>query len=238
MSELSLNLIALSVFAITLSTLLGPLVHLSPAIPAIATAGFLGLATLDTFNWRGQGSTLMLDWLAQFSAAHRDRVLRHEAGHFLVAHHLGIPVTGYTLTAWEAFRQGLPGRGGVQFGTQELDAEFQRGSLSAQLLDRYCAIWMAGAAAEHLTYGDIQGGADDREKLGLVLSQLGFSPSARQQKERWSALQAKTLLQENWSAYEALVLALEQRQPIEACIQLLKQSPAVTKAHDLGAKSA
>ncbi len=222
MNQVALNLVAISVFTVTMSALLGPLIHLSPAVPAIATAGLLGLATLDTFNWQGKGSTLLLDWLSQFSADHRDRVLRHEAGHFLVAHQLGIPVTGYTLSAWEAFRQGQPGNGGVQFDTQALDGELQQGKLSVQLIDRYCAIWVAGAIAEQLVYGNMQGGADDRQKLQMVLSQLRLSPAESQQKERWSTLQAKTMLQEHWTEYEALVIAMAQRASVAECIQALE----------------
>lgn len=206
-----------------MSALLGPLINLSPVVPALATAGLLGFAALDTFGWQGQGSTILLDWFASFSPEHRDRVLRHEAGHFLVAQRLQIPVTNYTLSAWEAFRNGQAGRGGVEFDTQELEKELQQGTLSAHLLDRYCTIWMAGSAAEHLVYGDVQGGRDDFQKLRFVLNQLRFTNSASQQKERWSALQAKTLLEEHWETYEALVAAMQRRAPVTECIQLLNQ---------------
>ena len=235
MNQLALNLVAIAVFAMTLSALLGPMLHVSPAIPAIATISVLGLATLDSFSWQGKGGTLVLDWLASWSAEHRDRVLRHEAGHFLVAHHLQIPVTGYTLNAWEAFRQGHPGEGGVQLDTQELETEVQMGQLSGQLLDRYCAIWMAGAAAEHLCYGSAQGGADDRQKLRMVLAQLPIPPAERQQKERWAALRAKTVLQENWAAYEALVDAMQRRAAIADCTQVLVQTATAQPAVDLAA---
>jgi hypothetical protein len=223
MSQLSLNLIAISVFTITLTSLLGPLVHLPPAVPAVVTVSALGLATLDNLSWQGRGSTLLLEWLAGFSAQHRDRVLHHEAGHFLVAHHLGIPVTDYALSAWEALKKGYPGEAGIQFDIAELEAEANRGTISAQLLNRYCTIWMAGIAAETLTYETVQGGTDDRQKLRAVLTQLGFAAAEQQQKERWALLQAKTLLREHWSAYQALVVAMGQRQPISDCVQILNQ---------------
>lgn len=217
MSQLSLNLIALGIFTVTMTSLLGPLVNLSPLVPAIATAGVLGLATLDTLSWQGQGANLLLDWLAGFSAAHRERVLRHEAAHFLVAQQLDIPVTGYTLNAWEALKQGYPGQGGVRFDTQELERELQRGTLSAQLLDRYCTIWMAGIAAETLHYGNVEGGSDDRQKLYAVLASLGKSATECQQKERLAILQAKEYLKEQATAYEALLVAMQQGAAIEAC---------------------
>ena len=223
MSKTALNLVAISVFVITLSSLLGPLFHLSPTIPAIAVFGLLGFATLDTLGWQGQGGNLLLDWVAGFSPQHRDRIVHHEAGHFLVAHLLGIPVTGYTLSAWEALKQKQPGLGGVSFNDQELASELEQGTLSAQILDRYCTIWMAGVAAETLVYGSAEGGADDRRKLGTVLTGLGFSASAQTQKERFCTLRANTLLQGNWSVYEALVSAMQQRTDLPECYRVIQQ---------------
>jgi hypothetical protein len=223
MSQTALNLVAISVFVLTLSSLLGPLFNFSPAVPAIATFTLLGIATLDSFSWQGKGGTLLLDWLASASPQHRDRIVRHEAGHFLVAHLLGIPVAGYVLSAWEAFKQRESGQGGVSFDDQELALALEQGTLSAQLLDRYCTIWMAGVAAETLVYNSAQGGADDRSKLRAVLTPLGFSGSAQKQKERWAALQANNLLQANWSAYEALVGAMQQRAELAECFRVIEQ---------------
>lgn len=223
MSQTSLNLIAISIFVITLSSLLGPLFNLSPAVPAIATFSLLGLATIDSFGLQGKGSTLLLDWLGSFSPQHRDRIVHHEAGHFLVAYLVGIPVIGYTLSAWEAIKQKQSGQGGVSFDDGELALQLEQGTLKAQMLDRYCTIWMAGVAAEALAYGSAEGGADDRQKLRTVLTPLGFSASAQEQKERWAALQARTLLQVNWSIYEALVGAMQQRADVSECYCLIEE---------------
>jgi hypothetical protein len=224
MGQLSLNLVAISVFMMTMSVLLGPLLNLSPAVPAIATVTILGLATLDSLNWQGKGGMLLLDWIARFSPEYRSRIVRHEAGHFLVAHYLGIPVIGYTLSAWEAFRQGQSGQGGVQVDAQSLEAELQQGDLAASSIDRYCTVWMAGAAAEKLMYGAIQGGGDDVQKVRSLLSHLKLSSNESQQKERWLALRAKTLLQEHWATYEQLVTAMEQRASVAECQQLLNRT--------------
>lgn len=226
MNEAALNLVAISVFAITLSALLSPLFNISPFIPAGLTFGLLGLATLDSFGWQGRFGSIVLDWVASFSPTHRDRVLRHEAGHFLVAQQLQIPVIGYTLNAWEAFRAGQPGLGGVQFDVKDLEAELQRGQLSVQRVDRYCTVWMAGIAAEQIVYGTAEGGNDDRAKLRETLVRLGVSVSELNQRERLAILRAKTLLQNHESAYEALVAALQERKSIEACYQAITASEA------------
>lgn len=232
MGQLSLNLVAISVFVMTMSVLLGPLLNLSPAVPAIATVTLLGVATLDSLNWQGKGATLLLDWIAQFSPEHRSRIVRHEAGHFLVAHHLGIPVTGYTLSAWEAFRQGQSGQGGVQVDAQGLETELGQGKTASPVVERYCTVWMAGAAAENLIYGKIQGGVDDVQKVRSLLNHLKLSSSESQQKERWLALRAKTLLQEHWSTYEELVAAMEQRASVTECQHLLNHPPTCRPTPD------
>ena len=58
MEQTSLNLVAVAVFAMTLSALLSPVFNISPFIPAGATFAILGLATIDSFSWEGKGLTL------------------------------------------------------------------------------------------------------------------------------------------------------------------------------------
>ncbi|NEQ15547.1 MAG: ATP-dependent Zn protease, partial [Moorea sp. SIO3E2] len=59
MQQIALNLIAIGVFGMTLSVLLGPLLNISPAIPAVTTFGVLSLVTLDGFSFQGKGLTLL-----------------------------------------------------------------------------------------------------------------------------------------------------------------------------------
>lgn len=217
MSQTAINLVAIFVFLMTLSSLLGPLIHLSPTIPALATVTFLGIATLDNFSFQGKGGTIVLDLVARFSPEYKERILHHEAGHFLVAHLLEIPVTGYTLSAWEAWKKGQPGQGGITLEDGELTAQIEKGQITAQMLDRYCTIWMAGIAAETLFFNSSEGGNDDKSKLIEVLRVIGFSEAGYQQKQRFHLLQSKTLIQENWESYQALVAAMRERVSVEEC---------------------
>jgi hypothetical protein len=223
MNQTTLNLTAITIFTLVMASLLGPFVHLSPAVPAIATFGILSFLTVDTLGLQGKAGTLVVDWFNQFSSSHRDRVVRHEAGHFLAAHLLDIPVTSYTLSAWEAFRQGQAGLGGVSFGSQELETAVKQGKLPAQLFDRYCTVLMAGIAAESLVYEAPEGGQDDRRAFRLLWSQIQRPIAEGEQKEKWAILQAKSLLQANWTAYETLVAAMEQRRSVEECERAIEQ---------------
>lgn len=223
MSQTTLNLVAITIFTLVMMSLLGPLLHLSPVVPAIATFGVLSLATLDNLSWQGRAGTLIVDWFNRFSPEHQMRVIQHEAGHFLAAHLLNIPVTGYTLSAWEAFRQGQPGFGGVSFNAEELEIAVEQGSLPAQLLDRYCIILMAGIAAEMMVYGNTTGGADDRQSLRILWTRLQRPVAEVELKQRWATLQAKTLLEEHRTAYDSLVLAMEHRATVEECYRAIEE---------------
>jgi hypothetical protein len=231
MRPITLNLIAITIFLMTLSVLLGPLINLSPTIPASAVFVLLVLGAVDTLGLQGQGSSILLDWLEGSSSQTRDtakatlreRIIHHEAGHFLVAYLMDIPVSGYALNAWEAFQQGQKAQGGVRFDDAELLKQLQQGQLSTQLIDRYCTVWMAGIAAEQWVYNQASGGSDDRQKIKLLWRQLQRSSNEAQIKERWGILQAKALIEKHQSAYEALVTALKQRTPIPECYRILEQ---------------
>ncbi|MBE9236816.1 ATP-dependent Zn protease [Anabaena aphanizomenioides LEGE 00250] len=221
MNQTAINLIAISVFLMTLSTLLGPLINLSPTIPALTIIGFLGIATLDNFSFQGKGGTIVLDWLARFSPTYKERILHHEAGHFLVAHLLGISVTGYTLSAWEAWKIGQPGQGGIILEDNEIAQQLERGKIGVSMVERYCNIWMAGIAAEMLVFKSAEGGGDDKAKLNQFLTALGFEERIFEQKQRFHLLQAKNLIQENWDSYQSLVEAMRKGVDVEECKKLI-----------------
>ena len=222
MASSALNLLAVGIFALALLGTFGPALGISPVVPAATVGAVLAAATADTLAWQGRGALLLRDGLTRLSPQHRERVVRHEAGHFLVAYFLGIPITGYTLSAWEALRRQYPGVGGVAFDTASLDAGLADGREVRLLLDRFCAVWMAGQAAERKVYGDARGGGDDRARIRAALGDAGCSAQACQRKERWATLRASELLEQYWRAYEVLVAAMAQRAPVEECCRAIQ----------------
>jgi hypothetical protein len=222
-NQASLNLVAITLFSFVMMSLLGPIVHLPPTVPALAIAAVLSFMAIDTFGFQGRFGAIVIDSFARLSPEHRARVIRHEAGHFLVAHLSGIPITGYTLTAWQAFRQGQTGQGGVSFDTQELEQELKQGKLSNQLIDRYCTVWMAGTAAETLVYGNAEGGADDRQKFRTLWFQLKRTDNEGALKEKSAIFQAKSLIQSQREAFEALVAAMEQSASVADCCRAIEE---------------
>jgi hypothetical protein len=224
MNELTLNLFAIGVFLMTLSVLLGPLFNVSSTIPAIVVGFVLVVATVDVLSLGGKGGNLFLDWLAGFSPLHRERIIRHEAGHFLVAQLLEIPVIDYSVSSWEAIQKGFPGQGGVQFDTSVLDETLKSSQISSQIskqwLDRFCTVWMAGIAAEQMIYQVSEGGGDDRLKFRTILSSIPGMDVM--QKERSAILQAKTLIEANQDAFDRLVVAMTARSAVEDCVKAIE----------------
>lgn len=208
--QLSFNLVAICVFGMTISSLVIPLLKISSTVPILIIFAIVVVTTLDNFCFKSTAATLILDAIAGTKSAYRQRIIQHEAGHFLVAHLLEIPIAGYTLSAWESLRQGQSAQGGVIFAPPQVD-------ISAQLLQQYCAVWMAGIAAEKLIYGRYEGGSEDRQKLQGVLFQIGKQQQEIVQQENLAALQAKTLIQANWTAYQALVITMENRNTVADC---------------------
>lgn len=131
MNPTTLNLLAVSVFAFTLLSLVGPLLNISPGAVATVMTAVAGVFALDRFVAKGVGGNLLIDLCSRQSSEYRQRIIHHEAGHFLVAHLLDIPVQSYTLSAWEAIRAGFPGLGGVIVDTAvtEPDAVASKGAL-------------------------------------------------------------------------------------------------------------
>lgn len=222
MGQQTLNLVAIAIFTVTMGMLLGPLLDIPQAVPVIAIAALLSIAILDQASWNGTLGNLLINGLNRLSGEERARILHHEAGHFLVAHLLDIPVTDYTLNAWEAWKKGMPGVGGVQFDTTALDTTLKTGQISAQMLNRYCTVWMAGIAAEQAVYGQAKGGQDDRQKFSILWQQLQRPIQEGQVRQRWAVLQAQTLLEKHHAAFEALVAAMTEGKSAQDCVALLK----------------
>jgi hypothetical protein len=209
--QISLNLVAICVFGMTISSLVTPLLHISSTVPILMIFALIVGTTIDGLLLKSTAATVILDAIASTNPAYRQRIIQHEAGHFLVAHLLNIPITGYTLSAWESLKQGQSAQGGVTFAPPPPN-------ISTQLLQQYCTVWMAGIAAEKLMYDNrAEGGSEDRQKLQGVLFLAGKQQQEIVLQENLATLQAKNLIQTHWEAYQALVTAMSQGDIVADC---------------------
>jgi hypothetical protein len=211
MNQLTLTAISISVFGMTLSVLLGPFLHISPGLSAGVILVGLSAVTLDGLQFNSVGLTLLLDSLARLSPRYKQRVLHHEAGHFLAAYLLDLPIHSYSLSVWEAFRKGNAQQGGILL---DQPADIVTSGWLKSNIDKLCTVWVAGGIAEDIRYGSIEGNEDDIQTLRKSLFSLGLNI---QLYEEQAKRQARRLLKENWQTYEALVIQMEMRQTSAEC---------------------
>ena len=129
----------------------------------------------------------------------RDAVLQHEAGHFLVAHLLGLPVAGYVLSSCTASREAraaaVPASGpaGTLILFLALQKELPADALCAARGACHSTVLMAGVAAEALHNGRAEGGAAAEEALVRVLTGLGWSAERVKAQARFGVLPARSV---------------------------------------------
>eukprot|EP00246_Nothoceros_aenigmaticus_P004584 TRINITY_DN16173_c0_g1_i3.p1 TRINITY_DN16173_c0_g1~~TRINITY_DN16173_c0_g1_i3.p1 ORF type:complete len:315 (+),score=44.36 TRINITY_DN16173_c0_g1_i3:120-947(+) len=184
------------------------------------------LGSLDQIVNGGGIEALLLDSLGRIlSSKYKERVIQHEAGHFLVSYLVGILPRDYTLSSLEAFRK--DGALNVQAGTTFIDFEFQEevksGKLSAATLDKFTCIALAGVATEYLVYGVAEGGIGDINQLDSLLKGLGFTQKKADSQVRWAVLNTVTLVRRHKGTHGKLAIAMDAGKSVGGCIALIEQ---------------
>ncbi|KAJ7978036.1 Stress regulated protein [Quillaja saponaria] len=201
--------------------------ELSPQQIFYISVGLLFLWTLDSVSFNGGFGSLVLDTIGHtFSKKYHNRVIQHEAGHFLTAYLVGILPKGYTLSSLEALKK--EGSLNVQAGTAFVDFEFLEevngGKLSATTLNRFSCIALAGVATEYLLYGFAEGGLADIRQLDILLQSLGFTQKKADSQVRWSVLNTILLLRLHEGARAKLAEAMSMGKSVGSCINIIEDS--------------
>jgi hypothetical protein len=146
-----------------------------------AVVAFIFVGTLDQIATGGSIEALLLDSLGRLlSSKYRERVALHESGHFLVSYLIGILPKSYTLSSFDAAFHRThgslqPQQAGTTFVDYDFQEEIKSGKLSAQSLNRFSCVALAGVASEYLTYGIAEGGLADIQQLDSLLKGLNFT---------------------------------------------------------------
>lgn len=227
MNVTATDLLAIAIFTITMMSLVGTMVGLSPIVPTAIAITLLGTWGIDIGYFQGKFGAYAQAWLRARSPKYRERVSYHEAGHFLVAHLLGFKVTSYAIAgivgkslpevlADDGFK-GI--EGGVEIAT--VDPNSLNSALATNLLDRYSTVYMAGIAAEQLMCeGEMEGGLDDLQRLRKAISHL---PNPMTQ-ERWAILNARNLLSERRSILTTLAQQMLNGTDVDECCRTIDRA--------------
>ncbi|XP_010244617.1 PREDICTED: uncharacterized protein LOC104588407 isoform X3 [Nelumbo nucifera] len=161
----------------------------------LLSLGLLFLWSLDLVLVNGGIGSLVLDTIGHtVSQKYHNRVIQHEAGHFIIAYLLGILPKGYTLSSLEALRK--EGSLNVQAGTAFVDFEFveevNKGKVSAQL---------------------------DR-----LLKGLGFTQKKADSQVRWAVLNIVLLLRRHEGARSKLAEAMSMGRSVGFCIDTIEKA--------------
>lgn len=200
---------------------------LSP--PDIFYVSLLGLFlwTLDSVSFNGGVSSLIIDTIGHtVSKKYHDRVIQHEAGHFLVAYLMGILPKRFTLSSLEAFQK--EGSLNVQAGTAFVDIELQEevnaGKVTATMVNKFTCVALAGVATEYLLYDQAEGGLADIQQLDSFLSSLGFTQKKTDSQVRWAVLNTILLLRRHEAVRVKLAKAMSEGKSVGQCIRVIEES--------------
>lgn len=155
------------------------------------------------------------------------KIIAHEAGHFLVAYLLGVPVRGCVTNAWDARKNpDINGQAGTIFFDAKLAEEMDKQQVTRSSLDRLSVVIMAGIAAEAMKYGKAEGGAlDEQSLIGFLNSiQPPWNILRIQGQARWAVMQAILLIKEHINSYNALVKALEEKKSVGDCVFAIEEN--------------
>lgn len=156
-----------------------------------------------------------IDSFSQIFPDYKERVLRHEAAHFLTAYLLGCAVGGYSL---------LLGKEHTDLAEAVLQRRLIEQTLDNDAVDRLSIIAVAGATAEAMNYEEVMGQNADLSDLQRIMlrSANKMNNGAQQAQTRWAAYQAASLLRAYAKEYEALQAAMARGAPVQDCIKAIE----------------
>ncbi|XP_002964467.2 uncharacterized protein LOC9654551 isoform X2 [Selaginella moellendorffii] len=146
---------------------------------------------------------------------YQERLLRHEAAHFLIAYLVGLPVLGYSLDI---------GKEHVNLVDEKLQKKIYEGFLDGNELDRLAVVSMAGLAAEALKYDKVIGQSADLFSLQRLINRSKPKLSNEQQQNltRWAVLYAGSLVKNKSKAFDSLMAAMERNASVSECIEAIE----------------
>ena len=185
---------------------LGTAVGVDPLLTFIP--GTLALLAADQLLYRGAYFETVYQTLFP---EYKEKIIYHEAGHFLLAYLMGVPVRDVVTSAVEAMKNPeIKGSAGTVFFDTKLAEEIDAQKVTRTSIDRLSIVIMAGIAAEAIKYGRAEGGVSDEQALSgfLTTIQPPWGIGRIQGQARWAVSQAICLLREHQDAYNALAETL------------------------------
>lgn len=156
-----------------------------------------------------------IDKFSQVFPDYRERVVMHEAAHFLVGYLLGMPVAGYSL---------MIGKEHTEFAEGALQRRLFEGKLNDGQVDTFAVLSVAGIAAEGMKYEEVMGQTADLMDLQRVMlrSESRMSDAQQQNVTRWAVFAAAALLRSHKAEMDALCAAMAAGAGVVDCVKAIE----------------
>lgn len=176
----------------------------------------------------------LLEALALLRPGRRSAVARHEAGHFLCAYLLGLPVQACELNPVRSMLATDPNlqlRVGTVFHSPAIEALRDGRRARDEDVDSACIVLMGGIAAEAMLNGSAEGGLSDERALQSLVNahHVAQEPAAGaldvrevRSRARWAAASAVLLLRDHRDAFDALDVALREGRSVSECVEAIE----------------
>lgn len=183
---------------------------------ALIPVGFIGVGSVAPGAIAGVITSARGE--SEDASVQRERICRHEAGHFLCGYMCGLPVKNYEISA-------DTGVACVEFHTSGSNVAVGQ-ELSDDEIAALSVVAMSGSVAEIIQYGKATGGENDLLELqNCFRKSKEFIGAAKQQDlTRWGALTSYGLIKANMSKYEGLVQAFKENKSLAECVAIIEGS--------------
>ncbi|KAL7537954.1 hypothetical protein ACHAXR_008174 [Thalassiosira sp. AJA248-18] len=179
---------------------------------ALIPIGFIGIGSVSPGIIAGVISGAKADG-KEDTDTQRERICRHEAGHFLCGYLCGLPVKNYQINS-------DTGVACVEFHTSGNSGQ----ELSDDDIAALSVVAMSGSVAEIMEYGKARGGENDLLELqNCFRKSKEFIGAAKQQDlTRWGALSSYGMMKSNLKKYEGLVQAFKDNKSLSECVSIIE----------------
>ena len=158
-----------------------------------------------------------VDTVSRLNPEYMERIVKHEAAHFLIAYLSGIPVSSYSL-------------GLMEMHVELLEAKIEKklvgkaGVITTEEMEALAVVAMSGVAAEAKYFEKVAGQEADLFLLQKAMNKT--EPKLGAQKEqsvtRWAVYKAARIITDNEKSYERLCQAMKEGKSVAECVKAIE----------------
>tara|TARA_B100000519_G_scaffold191067_1_gene191109 strand:+ start:359 stop:1144 length:786 start_codon:yes stop_codon:yes gene_type:complete len=160
-----------------------------------------------------------VDSVSRLNPEYMERIVKHEAAHFLIAYLSGIPVSSYSL-------------GLMEMHVELLEAKIEKklvgkaGVITQEEMEALAVVAMSGVAAEAKYFEKVAGQEADLFSLQKAMNKTEPKLGAQKEKSitRWAVYKAAKIITDNEKSYVRLCRAMKEDKSVAECIKAIESA--------------